>query len=173
MACSMVGDGSIGPPSLHIFPFQLWQVRLSASRMSASAIRRFALTVRPGSSSWRAPSPAPFAAPCGRRQRWESGDIWAPSRDQSAVGAPRQIIPLVGRGTEARYRPSRDAPHRRRGWGNCGRNCQRMLKRRLTDLLRPAARGVAIPAAELTTMIPPGTAMKRSTECSGATLHPM
>jgi hypothetical protein len=28
IAASMVGDGSIGPPSIHIFSFQLWQARL-------------------------------------------------------------------------------------------------------------------------------------------------
>ncbi len=41
MACSMVGDGSIGPPSAHIRSFQLWQARLSASRISASPDARF------------------------------------------------------------------------------------------------------------------------------------
>jgi hypothetical protein len=37
IACSIVGYGCDGPPSFHIGSFQLWQARLSASRISASA----------------------------------------------------------------------------------------------------------------------------------------
>jgi hypothetical protein len=35
-----LGEGSIGPPSLHIFSFQLWQSRSSASLISVSPARR-------------------------------------------------------------------------------------------------------------------------------------
>jgi hypothetical protein len=66
-----------------------------------------ARTARRGSSSWRETSPTPFAAPCGRRRRAESGDIWVPSRHQSESAGARQMVPLVGTGTEAGYRRSR------------------------------------------------------------------
>jgi hypothetical protein len=41
IACPIVGEGCAGPPVLHIFSFQLWHARLSASRISASPTRRF------------------------------------------------------------------------------------------------------------------------------------
>jgi hypothetical protein len=41
MVWPIVGEGCAGPPSLHIFSFQLWHERLSASRISASPTRRF------------------------------------------------------------------------------------------------------------------------------------
>jgi hypothetical protein len=56
----MGGEGSIGPPSLHIFSFQLWQARLSASRINASPTRRFCSDCSARSSSWCAPSRAPL-----------------------------------------------------------------------------------------------------------------
>jgi hypothetical protein len=56
MAWSIEGEGSIGPPSAHIFSFQLWQSKSSASRMSASpAARAFRPIAAQGSLSSLAP----------------------------------------------------------------------------------------------------------------------
>jgi hypothetical protein len=40
IACPIVGDGCARPPSLHILSFQLWQARLSASRIRALSNER-------------------------------------------------------------------------------------------------------------------------------------
>jgi hypothetical protein len=67
-------------PSLHIFSFQLWHERLSASRISASPTRRFSSerSARLEYPSLHGTSQVPCSGPSGHRRPMVSGDVSGP-----------------------------------------------------------------------------------------------
>jgi hypothetical protein len=84
MARSMVGDGSIGSPSLHIRSFQLSQKSLSACWTSASPFVRISADCAARMPAIAHAFPSSFVRACGRRPKGAWGDASAPSGHPTA-----------------------------------------------------------------------------------------
>jgi hypothetical protein len=162
MARSMVGDGSIGSPSLHIRSFQLSQRSLSARRIIATPFARIS-----ADCAARMPAiardafPSSLSEPCGRRPKGAWGDasapsghptadqigMWARSYRSSASTHPLQVCRHVAgmyrpkavarRASRLRWR-RKDGPRQPSGFPLCGRSAGRRRAARGAEFLKAA-----------------------------------